>query len=661
MRAVAIVLVVIYHVWLGRVSGGVDVFLLVSAFLLTLSFSRRAATGPVGLRAYWTRVFGRLLPPAAVVLLATVIAAAAFFPQGRWSQLIEHAWASLFYVQNWDLAFGAVDYQAADTATASPFQHFWSLSIQGQVFILWPLILAGCIALARRTRFSFTGSAATVFTVIFLASLAFSIRETATNQAFAYFDTRTRLWEFALGSLLALTIAHLKSGRWTSVVLGWAGMTAIILCGLVLQVENQFPGWAALIPTLGAAAVILAGRPASRWGVDRLLSTTAVLSVGKLSYALYLWHWPLLITYLVATGEESVSLGVGAGIIGAAVVLAWLTTRLIERPLNNWSWLHRSKRRRMILTISCALTVAVPLSGWETRISATERQLSEQSEALNPGSRVLTAPSEHLPLPEAPLIPAATDLGSEWGNAGPPCEGEYRTEDPALATCHQIDPAGEPVRTVVVIGDSHANQLMPALTEIADDNQWRMITLLRNACRYGADSATRDTECNDRNAAARDYVLALRPDSVITLGTLTSAEAPYEALVPAYEEGIRPFLSEGIDVLAIRDNPRFATDMFECVEQNGRDAPKCNTPRSRALLPVNPIDDIAAREPLLHSLDLTPALCTESTCPAVIGNVYVYMDLDHLTRTYVQTLTDYMETQLLAATGWSPATPGSAQ
>lgn len=670
LRAVALVLVVVYHVWLGRVSGGVDVFLFVSAFLLTASFARRSGSGALALPAYWTRVFGRLLPPAAVVLIATVIASIAFFPQLRWGALIEHAWASLFYVQNWNLAFGAVNYQAADAATASPFQHFWSLSLQGQVFILWPLILAACILAARHTRFSFAAVAAAVFSLIFAASFIFSVRETMTNQAFAYFDTRARLWEFAAGSVLALALPYLKPGRLTRFFLGWTGILMIIACGLVVQVENQFPGWIALIPILGAAAVIIAGgntqqqdnhhgyRPIYRFSIIRFLSSAPVLSVGRISYALYLWHWPVLITYLVASGTSTVSISEGTLIIGGSMALSWVTMRLVERPLQEWTWVHRRKRRNAILTVSCALTVAVPLSGWQTHINIQEQQLAQQAPALNPGAQALLSPDEHQALAEAALIPAATDLDSEWGNAGPACEGEYRPQDPALTSCHQIEPEGEATRTVIVIGDSHANQLMPALTRIAEQNQWRMISLLRNSCRYGAESETRDEACNARNDAARAYVLDRQPEAVITHGTLSTADEPFELLVPAWEEGISVFLEDGIEVLAIRDNPRFAINMLECVQLHGRDAPQCNTPRDRALLPVNPVEAIAAREPLVHSLDLTPAYCTDTVCPAVVGNVYVYMDLDHLTGTYVESLTGHFEDQLSTITGWMPAAPG---
>ena len=653
LRAIALLIVVLYHVWLGRVSGGVDVFLLVSAFLLTLSFSERVRSGePFALRRYWVRLFGRLVPPAAIVLLATVAAGAAFFPPVRWAQLIEHAWASLFYVQNWAMAFGAVNYQAAEASTASPFQHFWSLSVQGQVFILWPLLLLAAATVARLARIPFRAVATVLFGTIFALSLAFSVDQTASNQSFAYFDTRARLWEFALGSLLALALPYLRPGLVLRVVMGWAGLAGILLCGVAIQVDNQFPGWVALIPTLGAALVITAGRTGHPLGADRWLTACPVRRLGGISYALYLWHWPVLISYLVLSGADGVTAGAGALIIGFSAALAWLTTRLVERPLRSWGWMHRRKRRSAGLTIALAIAVALPLGGWETRIGLTERQLREQASHLNPGAAALDPEFAQLDLPDAPLIPAPTALDKEWGDAGPACTPDFAPENPALESCQQIEPDGAPAKTIVVIGDSHAQQLMPALVPIARDHDWRMISLLKNACRYGAESPARDRQCNERNEAARDYVLALAPDAVLTYGTLSYQEDPREGLVPAYEEGVRPFFDAGIEVVAVRDNPRFPFSMFACVGLHGQGSPECNPARDEVLLEENPVEELSVREPLLHSVDVTDSICSGDVCPAVIGNVYVYRDHDHLNRSYVETMIPALESRLLAATGW---------
>jgi peptidoglycan/LPS O-acetylase OafA/YrhL len=652
LRATAVLMVVIYHVWLGRVSGGVDVFLLISAFLLTLSATRRVEKGlSPGIIGRWARVFSRLLPPAAVVLLATITASFAFFPQVRWAELIDHAWASLLYVQNWELARGSVAYQAAG-AGVSPFQHFWSLSIQGQVFIAWPLLLAGCAATARASRASFRLVAIPVFGSVFIVSLAFSIAETAHNQSFAYFDTRARLWEFALGSLLALCLPWLRPGRGLRILMGWVGLASIALCGVVIQVSDAFPGYAALLPTLGAALVIAAGGTASRWAVDRPLSSPIARRLGKISYTLYLWHWPILVTYLLVTGAPSASFGAGTAIIAASLMLASATTRLVDRPISSWKWVHQRRRRKTAFTAVLALGVAMPLTGWESRITAAERDLHAQPEQLNPGAAAL-APDYQEPVPEADPIPAVTSLDQEWADAGPICSPAWEPEDPALERCHQIEPETTVAKTIIVIGDSHAQQWMAAIGPIAMENGWRVIALLKNACRYGGDSSERDAECNDFNAAARDYALERQPDAVLTLGTISYTDEPRESLVPAYQAGIEPFLKRGIEVISIRDNPRFPFNMFECAQFHGHNAPRCNPALADVLLPENPAEQISREEPLFHSVDMTDRICTATTCPPLVGNVYVYRDFDHLNKTYVQTMIPALEQRILQSTGWN--------
>ena len=206
LRAVAILLVVIYHVWIGRVSGGVDVFLMISAFFLTGSFLRRMQDGrPLAVGSFLLSRFRRLMPAASVVLVATLLASWLLLSQTTWPQLWRQGWASLGYVQNWALATEGVDYYAGGSTLLSPLQHFWSLSVQGQVFVLWPLLFLVGALIVRATGRPAAVMAA-LFGAVFAASFAFSIVETANRQGYAYFDTRTRLWEFAAGSLLAIAL-----------------------------------------------------------------------------------------------------------------------------------------------------------------------------------------------------------------------------------------------------------------------------------------------------------------------------------------------------------------------------------------------------------------------------------------------------------------------
>ncbi|OZB78781.1 MAG: acyltransferase, partial [Microbacterium sp. 14-71-5] len=244
LRAVAILLVVVYHVWIGRVSGGVDVFLMISAFFLTGSFVRRMDAGkPLAVGSFLLSRFRRLMPAAAVVLAATLGACWLLLPQTAWPQLWKEGWASLGYVQNWVLALDGVDYYAHDSALASPLQHFWSLSVQGQVFVLWPVLFLLGALLVRWTKKSTTAVMAWIFGLVFAGSLAFSIWETADLQTFAYFDTGARLWEFAAGSLLALALPYVRLPRVPRAILGWLGLAGLVVCGMVIDVRGGFPGY----------------------------------------------------------------------------------------------------------------------------------------------------------------------------------------------------------------------------------------------------------------------------------------------------------------------------------------------------------------------------------------------------------------------------------
>ena len=468
LRALAVLMVVTYHVWLGRVSGGVDIFLLISAFLLTLSFVRKVEAGTsLNLLRHWLHLFKRLLPAAVVVILGVLAGTWLILPQSRWPMVLEQAWASLLYRQNWLLADTAVDYYAQDHAAASPLQHFWSLSIQGQVFVLWPLVFAASAVvwklLRRRWNASYRGLLAAAFAAILAASLCFSVDQTATNQAYAYFDTRTRLWEFALGSLLALGLPLLKPGKVLRLILGWAGLAAMVSCGLLLTVDRAFPGFVALWPTLAAAAIIVAGQSGSRFGVDRLLSWKPLVSLGDNSYALYLWHWPVLVLALAATGVEAPTLIQGAAIIAASVALAVLTTRFVEKPLREWHWPQVRSWRTAVVVVACCALLAGPVAVWQTSLSAEEAATAAQPRELTPGAAQLTTGNGGTPAPAARIIPAPAALDNDWAGIHAPCIEANATPDPVLEGCRQAVPSGEVTKRIVVLGDSHAQQYLAAL------------------------------------------------------------------------------------------------------------------------------------------------------------------------------------------------------
>jgi peptidoglycan/LPS O-acetylase OafA/YrhL len=656
LRALAVLMVVTYHVWLGRVSGGVDIFLLVSAFLMTLSFVRKVESGrPLRLVSHWLHLLKRLLPAVVVVILGVLAGTWAILPQSRWPDVLDQAWASLLYRQNWLLADSAVDYYAQDHSGASPLQHFWSLSIQGQVFLLWPLVFAGA-ALLRSLLcrvLNYRLLLAVAFGTIFVASLAYSIDQTATNQAYAYFDTRARLWEFALGSLLALALPYLKPGKVLRVALGWAGLAAMVSCGLLLTVDRSFPGFVALWPTLAAAAIIVAGQSGSRLGLDRLLSWKPLVSLGDNSYALYLWHWPLLVLALAGMGITAPNLAQGLMIVAASVVLAVLTTRFVEKPLREWHWPDRRAWRTAVVITACGALLAGPVSVWQSQLLADAAAAASQPKELTPGAAALAPENAGKPTQDAKIIPVPAAMKNEWVDIDGLCTGGNVPSDPMLGGCLQNSPPDTITKRIVVLGDSHAQQYMAALGPIAKSHGWEVVTLLKGNCRFGGEAPDRDAECNAFNKASAGYVLEHRPDAVFTVASLTHKDAPFETGVPGYLEGVKPFTDAGIEVVGIRDNPRFAINMPECVQRHGPGAPDCNVPLQESLAASSPLDAYPGKAAGLHLMDLSDFICAGGSCPAVVGNVYVYKDDNHLTKTYVQTMIPMFEQRLLAATGWN--------
>ncbi|WP_285728168.1 acyltransferase family protein [Psychromicrobium xiongbiense] len=651
LRFFAVFLVVIYHIWLGRVSGGVDIFLLVSAFLMTSQFTRRIERNErINLGKHWLHLVKRLLPIAVVVIAVTALLSWLIIPGTRWLSIIAEGWASLFYFENWALAANSVNYYASHAA-ASPYQHFWSLSIQGQVFVLWPILFALIAWARRRWNWSHRALMIGVFSVIFVVSLAFSVWETNNKQAFAYFDLRTRLWEFALGSLLALLLPYLALPRLLRVLFGWVGLIGIVSCGLVLQVDQQFPGYLALWPTVSAGLVIVAGASGSRWGVDRLLSARPLVFMGGNSYGLYLWHWPILVLYLIWKDQDAVSWYMGLVLIAGSILLAILSTRFIERPARKIPWVEAAWYRSVPVVVAAVIVAAAPLLVWQGVVRAEIDRAAQNSSDDNPGAVALLPGFTFQGDPSAPRLPLPADLPEQFASLPDPCTGDWATTDVRMH-CSEYTPEGTITRTVLVIGDSHAEQWLPALQYAANAQGWRIVALLLGGCPYTYSTPGLKTDCNISNGLSTDYAMAHKPEAVFMVGTAAVPSSPQETIQAGFEKTVTDLTSQGIQVVAIRDNPRFSFDMAECVISKGAGNPACNPLRSDLLAEPSPFVSFGPMPPDVFFVDMTDLICTDTTCPGVVGNLVVYIDNNHLTKAYSATMGPTLEQRMLEATGW---------
>ena len=667
LRAVALGLVAVYHVWLGRVSGGVDVFLFLSAFFLTGTFVRRLESGrPLGIPRYWLHTFKRLLPPAAVTILLVLGAAAIFLPPSQWATTMQQAVASAVYLENILLVVLQVDYHAQDAGGASPLQHFWSLSVQGQAFVVWPLLFLLVLRRARAGR-PVRRPLIAIVSVIGAASLTWSIISTQTQQQIAYFDTAARMWEFAAGSLLALTLPLLDriSGAHrpedpqrprlgtARALLGWAGIAALLACGVLVDVSALFPGWIALWPLAAAGAVVIAGHSGRRWGVDALLSTRPAAFIGDISYALYLVHWPILVIWLHHSEQDRAGLLDGLVVLVASVLLAWLVTRAVDSPVRRSAWLEaRPWRALTAIAVSVAL-VAGATGTWWTVLHRTPAQ-----PPVAEGPTLATDEVATLAPPD--VRPYGWQLGDQWPDLPESCGGAWAPERGFRhVNCQQLLPGdAQASETIVVVGSSHARQFIPALLPTAEARGAQVVNLSMDGCGFLA-GTERYPYCAGYDEYVLEYLDAVRPSTVMTTVTRTSPEGA-ETLPEGSDAAMQELLDRGIDVLAMRDTPRWEENQYQCaeavIEDGGtpREADAaCGADVEDKLAPENPAAPLAALDgpdATVTLLDLTPQVCPDGRCAPVLGDIYVYMDDNHLTRLFVEEILAPVVTEELAGT-----------
>ena len=663
LRGLAILMVVAYHLWTsGRVSGGVDVFLFISAYLMTGSFVRKGTA--FRLLDFLVQRFRRLVPMAAIVVAVTTAAGWIILPPTRYEGLLNHARASLIYRENWRLIADQANYMAADPQRLNPFQHFWSLSLQGQLFVLLPLVFVGSAILEERAGIPIRRTLAVVLGLATIASFAWAVHRVQVAPAAAYFETWSRAWEFTGAGLVAL-LPTLRLRPLRARALSWSGVALLLATGFIWG-RGAFPAWAALPPLTAAALVILAGPNSDDPGHAAFwLSRRPVTFIANRAYSLYLWHWPVYVFTVVVNSNSDPHTGVPGSvtILLLSLVLADLSTRLVERRFHRLDLLRSKRYAATAIAVFTLMAVSV-LGGVAAIIEREDRATAELPPEQRPGARVLTpapVPAAE-PTPEAPPLPsppAATPgptpgrgiapgdraIGQDWPQDLPPCEPgtDGHPPRPELGWCGVLEPDGDPTRVVAVVGDSHSFQWLTTLIPLAKERGWRLAAYGRAACRVGAPNL--DPDCQLYGQEAVEWLLQTRPDQVVSVGSSTRTDAP-EHDDWGWAAAIAPVAHDGITVVNIRDNPRWAFDMPECVQRYGTDDPRCSDLRSAKLAESWPQGALADL-PNQYFLDFSDWFCPPgrvSLCPGVIGNTYVYMDSNHLSRAYLETMTEVFAT-----------------
>jgi peptidoglycan/LPS O-acetylase OafA/YrhL len=684
LRAVAVSAVVLFHADVPGVGGGfvgVDVFFVISGFLITGLLWREAhSTGTVGLRRFYGARARRLLPASAVVGVVTMIGTVLLLPPLQVRTDVGDGIASALYVGNYRFVLRGVDYFASHVPP-SPFQHYWSLGVEEQFYLVWPALILATAWLIRRVRRRTRAEATSsrrpylvVLALIAVVSFALSFGATYVAPAAAFFSLPTRAWQLALGGLVALT-----AGQWQrlpslpAAITGWTGLALILLACNQFSTATLYPGLAALLPTLGAAFVIGAGCAAPVQGCGRVLGLSPMRAIGRISYSWYLWHWPVLVLAPALIGHP---LGLVARVVAALVSggLAVLTLRFVENPLRFAPAVRRSPGRSLALgAVATALAVCVGLvllvvvptpvgrgapaaaPIFTTAPVPTGSDMSAYEAAVQHAFaevRAAVAASADMKAVPSHLNPSLADAGAEKkalefnGCLRTPFQGgqpECVTGDTTSAT------------TVALVGDSHAAMWNPAFQQLGAQRHWRLELLSKGACPLLdlpiANPLRRLVEdfehCGQWRAQIMARLRAEHPQLIVLSmwrgygadESLTGFNAYDSAWISGLTRLVQQLRGVGAEVLVLGPvpDPHFVVPI--CLSGYLDDVAACTPSKSVAVNQRGIAAESAATQVGGGQYaDVTRLFCTSDRCPVIVGDTLVYLDENHVTLEYSRLL-----------------------
>ena len=605
LRALAATLVLIFHA--KFVSGGfigVDIFYVISGFLITgLLLKELNVNGRISLKAFYLRRSKRLLPASFLVLFVTAIFAWLVLPPISRGSIGRDLIATTLYISNYLFAWWQNDYQNLN-ATPSPFIHYWSLAVEEQFYIFWPLFIIALAKLKSARKFLIGFSTVTIVT------FALGVWLTIVAPIWAFYSLPTRAWELSVGALIAL----LPTLRRQSRLLAILGAIALIIAALWFNERTPFPGAYALLPVIGTAALLSS---IGSWPQPLKWLATNRVSVwlGKISYPLYLWHWPVLVLP-IALFARDLYLWERIGALILTIILAGLTTRFVEEPLRAKNF----KPRRVVLSTALAMVFAL-LVGFGIAQSTT-------SSILVNGKQVTLASIESRPTPY--------DDG---------CHLNYHESVSPLCEFGKIDSA----KTVVLYGDSHAVQWFPALEKIATEKGFKLITLTKSACpsidvvresvgafKMSNCAAWRENAIARITAAKPDLIILSSFEHFVPEGDPRNVEQWWAAGSERTYQTLRPLTSK---IVYLLDTPLPKRNIPNCLASTSAD--KCLADSTLGLPQVAQFEII------------NPAnwLCTNN-CPGIVRGNVAYRDASHISVATSLELSDLLW-QALVAKGFS--------
>ena len=653
LRTIAIVTVALYHAGVPFLRGGyvgVDVFFVISGFLITRQLFREASQrGTVNLVKFYSARFRRLLPPVLLVITATLALARFVLPYDQLKSLISDTFYASFYGVNYHFAQEGVQYQNA-TVPPSAIQHFWSLAVEEQFYVVWPLLIIICAVIGRRRyRHALTFGVIAVLSVV---TFAYSVAISSGQSSVAYFSLQTRAWELGAGALIALS-----AGMWALIpakvarVLGWAGLAAILFSAVDYTSSTVYPGYAAGLPVLGAALLIGSGVLRNdKTPETALLQRPFMQYGGKVSYAWYLWHWPMLILLPLWVGHalntwENVEIVCLA--FWFAVMTYFLENYAHRTRIVGYRW------ARIGLTLSaCVAGIALISSQLLPSLATTgeTQQITALTSANLPALQAQISLSTAITALPSNLTPKLAKVGRDWPDSYENGCFAALTSTKALG-CVYGDKLSNKV--AVLIGDSHADQWLTPLRTEAAKQGWRLVEIAKAACTladyqlFNPDLKREYRECDTWRTKRDALIKKLKPQLIIAsqsdnvVGTSMSDGAWATGSVDKLKSLAALNKSR---VVYIEDSNNDPQDALSCMERNPGNAQKCTYQRPTThLYPGRaPAVQAAVLGAGFGYLATTDWFCNSSVCPPVVKNIVVHRDQGHVTNTYATYLAPMM-------------------
>ncbi|MBD3923751.1 acyltransferase [Nocardioides cavernae] len=674
LRALAVMAVVLNHLFPNRLTGGylgVDIFFVISGFLITAHLlGELEREGRISLARFWARRARRLLPASLTVLAVCAAATVAWLPQTRWPQVMSEVLASALYFENWQLARSAQDYFTS-AQTASPVTHFWSLSVEEQFYLVWPLLVLGTWWLALR-RGGASGAlrprgltprrtVGTGLAILGVASLAFAVWSVEAHPDAAYFITPGRVWEFAAGGVLAALAAAQGAvrPRWVAIP-GWLLMVGSIC---LFGDDSGVPGLSTLLPVAGCALVIWAGTGSAGRPAPRALRGPVWL--GDISYSVYLWHWPLIVFAPIAL-QRPMTPGLGLAILLVTLLTAQLSTRFVEDPLRRARWLTA---RPAAMTLSGAAISMAAVAGVAIYIPTTveddlQAVQAEMEELVADGGPCVGAAATASGCPDShELAVAGSSLLTIVNSPYTPTWGttcQVEPEDPDPSPCEFGVPKQEAVQRLALVGDSHAGQWASTLDTIARERGWNVEMQVKSSClpTTGDVHASWGTEPMIASCRAWSHqvrtALADDPDiDVIVMSGIARdyASADPDGVVEQLRELWAGWVEAGKQVVVMADPPYLGRGPVpECLAEASTRPDPCAALAAVVRTP-DPLVVAAAGQDGVTVVDLTDVVCDHRRCHAVVGGMPVYGDQNHLLQYFARTMAPLVAKRLATVPG----------